>query len=310
MPNAEIASADAKGPRLTSPTASTKSGADTTDSDPKSQAASTSNAQASSVEQSSAGAVERGQAPTESSPLTLRGTSRGLEIWIGDQAPEAPELASMLKAQLGQSPDFFEGGDAILHFATKPAKGVIRALEETAESFSLSVVAVHTASLEKDGAKDKPAPRLSERKGDGVDPRTPLPATRFAPAYQEAEKQAKAPTPPMMIPGPVRSGTCFEAPGHLVVVGDVNPGAEIRAEGNIVVLGSLRGIAHAGAQGQPAFILALKLQPQQLRVGSLIARAGDADNPASGAEIAYAADNMIVVDEYQGRLPHTIASSI
>lgn len=306
MPNAETASADASRPSL-NPNAG--------DSvvEPKSEGESVasresdpSKSRASAIEQ----AVEKGQAPPEASSLTLRGTSRGLEIWVGDEAPQGEALAEELKAQLSQSPDFFSGGDAILHFASKPTKGAIRYLEETAESFDLSVVGVHTASLEPEAKEAKG--RLSQRKPASEAPASkyPLPATRFAPAYQEAQEQAKAPTPPMMIPGPVRSGACFEAPGHLVVVGDVNPGAEIRAEGNIVILGSLRGIAHAGTQGNPAFILALKLQPQQLRIGSLIARAGDADNPASGAEIAYAADNMIVVDEYQGRLPFNIANSI
>lgn len=288
MPNAEVASVDSKSP---------------------------STHQAKSAEQASK--IEQGAAPREESALTLRGTSHGLEVWIAQNAPEAKELAELLKEQLNQSPDFFSGGDAIVHFADKPPKGAISALESCAEEFSLRIVAVRTDSLEEsEGGKSSAAPRLSERKAKKSAPATPgqagypLPATRYAPAYQEAVEQAKASTAPMMIPGPVRSGTCFEAPGHLVVVGDVNPGAEIRAEGNIVVLGSLRGIAHAGNQGEAAFILALKLAPQQLRIGSLIARAGDSDNPASGAEIAYAADNMIVVDEYQGRLPHTIANSI
>lgn len=308
------------------------------------------NAQATGLETQRTGASDaaqqQGQAPREDGPLTLRGTSRGLEIWIGSVEQNAQELAKLLKEQLAQSPSFFSGGDAIVHFASTPPQGAISALEDVAQEFSLRLVAVHTASLKRDDAgSNEPAPRLSKRKAtrgnsrvatksapskpskkkdapSTTAPSYPLPATRYAPAYQAAVEQAaselaeaqtqkaKEAIAPMMIPGPVRSGTCFEAPGHLVVVGDVNPGAEIRAEGNIVVLGSLRGVAHAGMQGQPAFILALKLQPQQLRVGTLIARAGDADNPASGAEIAYAADQMIVVDEYQGRLPHTIANSI
>ncbi|HSD85974.1 MAG TPA: septum site-determining protein MinC, partial [Kofleriaceae bacterium] len=64
--------------------------------------------------------------------------------------------------------------------------------------------------------------------------------------------------------GPVRSGVILDHAGHVVVFGDVNPGAEIRATGNIVVLGRLRGTAHAGIGQDVGFILALRLEPQQL----------------------------------------------
>jgi septum site-determining protein MinC len=112
-----------------------------------------------------------------------------------------------------------------------------------------------------------------------------------------------------MIIGPVRSGVALDTPGHIVILGDVNPGAEIRAGGNIVVLGALRGIAHAARGGDDGFILALKLAPQQLRIGGLIARAGDADVPAGAAEIAYATGGQIIVETYQGRLPGGFAAA-
>ena len=90
-----------------------------------------------------------------------------------------------------------------------------------------------------------------------------------------------------LVVGPVRSGVILEHSGHLIVFGDVNPGAEIRAEGNIVVLGRLRGTAHAGIGQDVGFILALRLEPQQLRIGRKVARAADSDTPAAEPEIAY-----------------------
>ena len=113
-----------------------------------------------------------------------------------------------------------------------------------------------------------------------------------------------------MVVGPVRSGVVLEHTGHLIVVGDVNPGAEIRAEGNIVVLGRLRGIAHAAIGRDLGFILALKLEPQQLRIGRLVARAGDATDPKAGTELAYVTDKSIVVERYTGKLPHGLAAGI
>jgi septum site-determining protein MinC len=113
-----------------------------------------------------------------------------------------------------------------------------------------------------------------------------------------------------IVVGPVRSGVILEHTGNLVVVGDVNPGAEVRAERNIIVLGRLRGIAHAGIGRTYGFILALKLEPQQLRIARQVARAGDADGPVAAAEIAYVTSNKIVVERYAGKLPLGLANSM
>jgi septum site-determining protein MinC len=110
--------------------------------------------------------------------------------------------------------------------------------------------------------------------------------------------------------GPVRSGVILEHVGSLVVFGDINPGAEVRASGNIVVLGRLRGTAHAGIGQDVGFILALRLEPQQLRIGRQVARAADSDVAASEPELAYAAGGSIVVERYQGKLPRNLATSI
>jgi septum site-determining protein MinC len=121
--------------------------------------------------------------------------------------------------------------------------------------------------------------------------------------------EAMAPGARLVI-GPVRSGTIVDHPGHLVVIGDVNPGAEIRAEGSIIVLGRLRGVAHAAIGHDCGFIVALSLQPQQLRIARMAARAADTDRPSDGAEIAYAAGETIVVERFLGRLPSGLAASM
>ncbi len=110
--------------------------------------------------------------------------------------------------------------------------------------------------------------------------------------------------------GPVRSGVILEHVGHLIIFGDINPGAEVRASGNIVVLGRLRGTAHAGIGQDVGFILALRLEPQQLRIGRQVARAADSDTPASEPELAYGTGDSIIVERYQGKLPRNLATSI
>jgi septum formation inhibitor MinC len=113
-----------------------------------------------------------------------------------------------------------------------------------------------------------------------------------------------------IVVGPVRSGVVLEHFGNLIIFGDINPGAEVRASGNIVVLGRLRGTAHAGIGQDVGFILALRLEPQQLRIGRQVARAADADTPASEPELAYGTGDSIIVERYQGKLPRNLATSI
>jgi septum site-determining protein MinC len=135
---------------------------------------------------------------------------------------------------------------------------------------------------------------------------TAVPIALAASAESELEPTAGT----RLVVGPVRSGVILEHHGHLIIFGDVNPGAEVRAEGNIVVLGRLRGTAHAGIGQDVGFILALRLEPQQLRVGRKVARAADSDTAPSEAEIAYCTGDQIVVERYSGKLPRNLATSI
>ncbi len=71
--------------------------------------------------------------------------------------------------------------------------------------------------------------------------------------------------------GSMRSGHAIKHSGSIVVIGDVNPGAELIGEGNIIVIGTAKGLLHAGCSGnRKCFVLALNLNPTQLRIADLI----------------------------------------
>jgi len=131
----------------------------------------------------------------------------------------------------------------------------------------------------------------------------PTPTADVAPAIPELEQATR------IVVGPVRSGVILDHRGHVIVFGDVNPGAEVRAAGNIVVLGRLRGLAHAGIGTDVGFIVALHLQPQQLRIGRMVARASD-EAAAAIPEIAYVTNGSIVVERYNGKLAPGLAASL
>ena len=99
---------------------------------------------------------------------------------------------------------------------------------------------------------------------------------------------------PLYLQNTVRSGVEVRHPGTVVVFGDLNPGGIIIATGEIFIWGRLRGIAHAGAQGnRQARILALQMEPTQLRIADVVARAPKFPPKSFEPEIAYIASEGI-----------------
>jgi septum formation inhibitor MinC len=217
--------------------------------------------------------------------------------------------------------------------------GAARALRSEPEAVALPALAtgsmpVALAAAAAAPPSEAPGSSPAEEAPAGAAPLSPSPAAeRAAPTVTAAAESAAAAAPSdaaalaampaaaaavaalpegdtRIVLGPVRSGVILEHHGNLVVVGDVNPGAEVRAERNIIVLGRLRGIAHAGIGRTFGFILALKLEPQQLRIARQVARASDADGPVAAAEIAYVTSNKIVVERYAGKLPLGLGNSL
>lgn len=99
--------------------------------------------------------------------------------------------------------------------------------------------------------------------------------------------------------GNLRSGQVLETETSIIVIGDVNPGASIVSKGNIVILGSLKGTAFAGASGnENSFVLALDMNPVQIRISDTIARSPD--NPAKEevreAKVAFLEDGNIFIE--------------
>lgn len=100
---------------------------------------------------------------------------------------------------------------------------------------------------------------------------------------------------PLYLKNTIRSGMEIFHPSSVIIIGDVNPGAIIVANGDILVWGNLKGVAHAGAAGNhQALIMALKMQPTQLRIADLVARAPE-NSPDDISEIAYISSEGIKI---------------
>ncbi len=99
---------------------------------------------------------------------------------------------------------------------------------------------------------------------------------------------------PLYIKSTVRSGTKIDHPGTVIVAGDVNPGGDVIAHGDIIIWGTLRGVAHAGAKGNgQCCIMALRMEPTQLRIADLVARAPAVNPDQWEPEMAYLSSDGI-----------------
>jgi septum site-determining protein MinC len=286
-----------------------------------------------------AGAVDGVEAAEPAKPAAiLRGSARGLEIFIdGRAATEA--IAAAVRARLGEAPAFFRGSDVRVRVEDGPLPvGCLAVLDGIAQELEMRIVEVGAAAKPAKPGKPSesapvPVPVLLTASGsqpvsepvsasvaetgsgsvavsvsDLVSESVSAPVSVSAPADDTDDPPSLSQT--RTVVGPVRSGVILEHLGHIVILGDVNPGAEVRASGNIIVLGRLRGTAHAGIGRDNGFIMALRLEPQQLRIGRQVARAGDSDAAGAHPEIAHITGGNIVVERYQGRLPSSLAASI
>lgn len=121
--------------------------------------------------------------------------------------------------------------------------------------------------------------------------------------------------------GTLRSGQSLDANSSIVVVGDVNPGASVVSKGNIIILGCLKGTAYAGCDGNDkAFVVALEMNPMQIRIGNIIARAPDKKKKKvsarrksirkdNDAKIAFVENENIYIEEITKTLLNDISIS-
>lgn len=99
--------------------------------------------------------------------------------------------------------------------------------------------------------------------------------------------------------GNLRSGQVLEFDTSIIIIGDVNAGAKVVSKGNVVILGALKGNVFAGASGnQNSFVVALSMDPVQIRIGDIIARSPDDKSKEVSKEtkIAYVENGNIYIE--------------
>jgi septum site-determining protein MinC len=93
---------------------------------------------------------------------------------------------------------------------------------------------------------------------------------------------------PLYLETTVRSGGDICHNGNVIILGDLNPGSAVTAAGDILVWGRIRGNVHAGSKGNAsAVIMALKLEPNQIRIADFVARPPETPPAQLQPEVAY-----------------------
>lgn len=132
--------------------------------------------------------------------------------------------------------------------------------------------------------------------GYSVEQQTPV-----AHLNQPVTESGQALADPLYLQTTVRSGIEVRHPGTVVVLGDINPGSAVIAEGDILVWGRLRGVAHAGSRGNAqCLIMALQLEPTQIRIAEFVARAPENPPAQYYPEVAYVTPQGIRITRASG----------
>lgn len=221
--------------------------------------------------------------------VRLRGTRDGIDIVLPGHI-SADKLIEQVVSEVTAGRDFLKGANVHLTLGDRaPERHELERLLSVLRERAIDVQSITVA---------RPEHRALLREWGmtsiKVDARARPPRNTAEPSPDERSA--------LYLKRTLRSGASVHAQGDVVILGDVNPGAEVSAVGDIIVWGVLRGTVHAGSGGDDtARICALRLQPTQLRIGSIVARPPDGKQlAADGPQSAYIQDAMIVVVPWRG----------
>lgn len=207
--------------------------------------------------------------------ITVKGTRNGLVFYFNTKVGSFKEIHDTLMSKFQEANGFFNHAKFIINEENDLDEDQIRIIEEILLNHGMT-----QGQIDKKASPKKfPAPSIS--------------------GYAETEV-FNAVNDAVLISRSLRSGQKIYVNGHAVIRGDVNPGAQVIATGSIIVMGTFRGIAHAGVQGDDkAFVMACKLRPTQIAIADKLTRAPEMKEEKVYPEIAFIADNQIIVEPYQ-----------
>lgn len=123
----------------------------------------------------------------------------------------------------------------------------------------------------------------------------------FIKALQHVEKRLTAGDEGQFYRGTLKNKEVLETENSIVILGDVYPGCAVISTKNIIVLGGLYGEAYAGGNGENAYIVALEMEPERLKIGDFKYKTGTKQSkwsirPKVQPKIAYIKNDKIIME--------------
>lgn len=195
---------------------------------------------------------------------------------------EWSEIEQELKYRLNNSENFWQSGDPV-HLVVKDRLLDSRQLQNIDRALKLANLELNCICTSR-----RQTAVVAATSGYNVQQ---ISAER---SLEGQGNQTKELSEPLYLQNTIRSGVEVRHSGSIILLGDLNPGGSAIAAGDIIVWGCLKGVAHAGAAGNRfSRIMALKMQPTQLRIADLVARAPEKSPDQIEPEIAYIAPEGI-----------------
>ena len=185
-----------------------------------------------------------------SQPVIIKSNKYGINLILDPVLPFEELLGCILDKFLG-SEKFFQNAHVAISFAGRELSDEeeYRIIDTISQNTSIHIICV----IDNDEIREQYTKQKVEQ-------------------YLAAESENTG----KFYKGTLRSGQVLECETSIIIIGDVNPGAKIISIGNIVILGALKGIAYAGASGnEGCFVVALDMNPVQIKIGSIIGRSED-----------------------------------
>ncbi len=124
----------------------------------------------------------------------------------------------------------------------------------------------------------------------------------FVKALQRLEKNLVNGDEGQFYKGTLKNKEVLETENSIVILGDIYPGSAVISAKNVIVLGGLYGEVYAGGNGREgAYVVALEMEPEKLKIGDLKYKSSTKQNkwsirPKVQPKIAYVKNKRICME--------------
>ena len=233
--------------------------------------------------------------PNDNLPFSIKGTSEGLVISFRNVPWDTivDEVAFYLRHP--QTRAFFIGARVLLNIDDRRiGERELAELIAVLEDNGIAVDKVMgDASVQQAYKRVRSAHPLSQPERLNIIPHGSHPIGALA----RSENRV---APALILHRSLHAGEIIRDPRSVVILGDVPLGSELVSDNDIVVFGKLNGVAHAGANGNMACVIAaLHLSPFSMRIGTLVAeKIGALRDSHKIGQIVYAKEGAIVAEAW------------